>query len=326
MTIDSLDCKTNSRLRIALLVVFVVSGCHRRTIVNNHALPLDPASGSLASSYSDSMNVLSDAVVFFYQRDESGKLTPQGTGFLVGIPSKTRTDESYIYLVTARHMVDGPWVGCPPSKDRLILRLNKAFDRPQILELGELTTVNFPLDDQVWEYPDDDMYDLAFTRLPEQAMNGLGAVVRPLKSENFPTQSEAGQLRVGDDIVSAGLLVGASGEWRNFPIFKWGQVSSVRSGEPLSIPSPCHGNPRWMREILVAASLVPGNSGSPIVVLPNQLHPGSTFVAGVQSISFSGSDVAGMTPIRPMLDKLRRVHAESDLDLGPPDAPPLIHP
>jgi hypothetical protein len=325
MTIKLLEDKSNFRFLIALLIVLVVTGCNRRTIVNNHALPPNLESGNLASSYSDSMNVLADAVVFFYQRDLSGNLTPQGTGFLVGIPSVTKKNTSYIYLVTARHMVDGPWMGCP-SKDHLVLRLNKAFDRPQVLELGERTAINFSLDGQVWEYPDDSMYDLAFTRLPEKVMNALGAVVRPMKLENFATQAEADQLRVGDNIVSAGLLVGASGEWRNFPVFKWGQISSVRSGEPLSIPSPCPGKPRWMREILVAASLVPGNSGSPIVVLPSQFHPGRTFVAGVQSISFMGNDVAGMAPIRPMLDKLRRINGDSDLDLGPPDAPPLIRP
>ena len=167
------------------------------------------------------------------------------------------------------------------------------------------------------------MTDIAFTQLSEGSLSELGAVVHPMKSDNLATKDEAAEIRTGDEIVSAGLLEGASGEWRNYPIFKWGHVSSVRS-EPLYVPQSCPPHkPQPMHQTLLSASLVPGNSGSPIVVLPNERHPGRPFIAGVQSISFIGSDVAGMASVPPMLDELRSA-GSGDLDLGPPDAQAIV--
>ena len=133
-------------------------------------------------------------------------------------------------------------------------------------------------------------------------------------------------MRVGDGIVSAGLLVGMSGTLANYPIFKWGNVSSFNN-EPISTPSTCpNGKTLNLFEALVAASLVPGNSGSPIFVLPNERHPGRMFLAGVQSVSSIGNDVAGMAPIRSFVDSLRTLKNEPDLDLGPPDKPATLAP
>jgi hypothetical protein len=77
-----------------------------------------------------------------------------------------------------------------------------------------------------------------------------------------------------------------------------------------------------MTEWLVAASLVGGNSGSPIVYMPKYGETGRPFLLGVQSISVGNAntgpaDVAGMAPIRYLVDRLREIQMP-DLNLSIP--------
>jgi hypothetical protein len=274
-------------------------------------------------SYSYALDLIRDSVVFFYVDQGDGKLSPDGTGFLIDIPSKTKRDVGYTFLVTARHMVDGEWMGCPKVSDRLSLRMNRKG--PLTLEIGEPATVFFSLKDQKWMYPESDSVDIAFTRISKEKLMSLGADVQPLGSDALASRSEADGMRVGDAIVSAGLLVGMSGKLANYPIFKWGNVSSFNN-EPIPTSTCPGGKTLNLFEALVAAALVPGNSGSPIFVLPNERHPRRIFLAGVQSVSSIGNDVAGMAPIRSFFDSLRILKDEPDLDLGPPDKPATLAP
>lgn len=271
-------------------------------------------------SYQYALNFIRDAVVFFYVDHGDGDLSPHGTGFLIDVPSKTKRDISYMFLVTARHIVDGEWMGNSRVADRLLLRMNRKG--PLVLELGESATVFFSLKDQRWFYPEGDCIDIAFTKISKENLAASGAHVQALGSDALASRIEADGMRVGDQIVSAGLLSGASGNLANYPIFKWGNISSFH-GEPIPIHCP-DGKIVNLFEALVAASLVPGNSGSPIFVLPNERHPNRIFLAGVQSISFIGDDVAGMAPIRSLIDSLRLLKNEPDFDLGPPDKPAVL--
>ena len=162
----------------------------------------------------------------------------------------------------------------------------------------------FSLKDQKWIYPESDSVDIAFTKISKKNLMSLGAEVQPLGSDALASRFEADGMRVGDEIVSAGLLVGMSGTLANYPIFKWGNISSFNN-EPIPTSTCLGGKTLNLFEALVAASLVPGNSGSPIFVLPNERHPGRIFLAGVQSVSSIGNDVAGMAPIRSFLDSLQ---------------------
>ena len=76
-------------------------------------------------SYSYALDLIRDSIVFLYVDQGNGKMLPNGTGFLIDVPSKTMRHESYTFLITARHMVDGEWMGCPKVSDRLSLRMNR---------------------------------------------------------------------------------------------------------------------------------------------------------------------------------------------------------
>jgi hypothetical protein len=273
-------------------------------------------------SYPHALALIRESIVFLYTDEgEQGKAAC-GTGFLIDVPSKTKRGINYTFLITARHIVDGDWTGCPKISDRLLIRMNRKG--PLVLELGEPATVFYPLRDQSWLHPEADSVDIAFTMVSKESLVALGAGVQPLGSDALASQAEADTMRVGDGIVSAGLLSGASGNLANYPIFKMGYVSSFHN-EPIPVPFPS-GRTLNLFETLVSASLVKGNSGSPIFVLPNERHPNRIFLAGVQSMSFLGNDVAGMAPIRSLVDALRKLNEHSDLDLGPPDAAPVLPP
>jgi hypothetical protein len=186
---------------------------------------------------------------------------------------------------------------------------------PLVLEIGASALVHYPLEGQQWFYPESDSVDLAYTIIDKQKLLDLKADVHSLTFDSIATQEQSDGMRVGDEIVSAGLLVGASGTLANYPIFKWGNISSF-NGEPIHVGPICpQGKSLDLFEGLVAASLVPGNSGSPIFVIPNEQHPGNIFLAGVQSISILGNDVAGMAPIRSFVDSLKHLDVYNDLNL-----------
>ena len=79
----------------------------------------------------------------------------------------------------------------------------------------------------------------------------------------------------------------------------------------------------------IAANLVRDNSGSPVFFVP--LGTGSIIVGGninrvvligVQSSSFEGADVAGMTPIEDVVDIIMKHLPNSDLYRGDPSQKP----
>jgi hypothetical protein len=82
-------------------------------------------------------------VVFLYAPDSAGVLQPLGTGFLVQILARSKPEQSYKLLVTARHIVDPAWAHCPaPYPSKIFMRINKkTFDAAK----DPIGTVDVPL-------------------------------------------------------------------------------------------------------------------------------------------------------------------------------------
>jgi hypothetical protein len=251
------------------------------------------------------------SVVFIYAQDGQGKEHPDGTGFLLFVPTKTDPTRGYGILVTARHMADPGWLSCPTSGD-LVAKFNKRNFDPLKDDIG---TVDYPLKNQTWIVPEDSSVDIAYTLLDVGRVSTLDVENSFIRLSELPSASEAKSVGIGATIMSAGLLENASGTKRNYPIFKFGNISSIPD-EKISVPG-CNNTIKFLTEWMVAASLVPGNSGSPVVLNPSMFQGGRPFIIGVQSISFLGSDVAGMAPIRYLLESIRKLHLE-DADLSKP--------
>jgi hypothetical protein len=217
------------------------------------------------------------SIVFIYADNGNGQpntANPLATGFFVQIPLKSNPEQSYYLLVTARHVLDPQWAGCPPHQNpiRIFLRLNRKIFNP----VGESDGVGYlPVSlrndsgTKTFATDPDDSVDAAVipvnarTVAAEYEIDGV-----PISL--FPTDEEAETLKksgIGEEILSAGLLPTFPGVRRNYPFFKFGNISNIPD-ERIEVPCAPGEPPRLLRLWFIAANLVPGNSGSPIFLVP----------------------------------------------------------
>jgi len=271
--------------------------------------------------------VVNKSIVFFYAADASGKVMPAqlvATGFLIGVPKKN-TSLGYRIIVTARHVVDPVWAGCGGiNPQRLYVRVNTKQYDPQKDDTG---VAYLPLDlikdgMEQWAKSDDDAADAAILPVP----GDIGDYdVQAISFREFARPEEAAKLGPGSQIASNGLVPGLAGQKRNYPVFKFGKIASIPDE---LIPSQCGpGTPaRNLKVWVLGANLVPGNSGSPIYFDP-LVPPGGiittgeprAMIIGLQSLSFIGADLAGMTPAKYIVELISKtLPPDADLTLGPP--------
>lgn len=276
-------------------------------------------------------------VVFLYATDSGNDKNSLGTGFLIKVPIKgepinTNSDEPVIIrgnvlLVTARHIVDPEWNYCSRKQpDTIYMRVNKKNYDPTKDTTG-IDYVPIPLvKNGIKQYfvSDDDKVDAAFVDVSAEVQRTEDDAVS-LALSLFASSDEVKKLGIGDSIVSAGLVPGKSGEKRNYPFFKFGEISNIPD-EPIGMAcDPGMPELRLERVWFIDANLVGGNSGSPIFYVPFPMClPGSgvtckkglsrAALIGVQSSSVGGADIAGMTPIEDVF-KIIEQHSYPNLDL-----------
>lgn len=287
------------------------------------------AHSPLQASININVDAVQKSVVFLYAADTSGavdKTKPIGTGFLLGIPLKSDPTRGYTVLATARHMLDPVWAKCGGMNPSVIYaRVNKKPSGSDLSGAGvEFVAIQLTKDGKpTWNHHTDDEVDAAVVPF---AVNNEIVDVISIPVELFPTDAELTRQSIGDPVMSAGLLPGLPGNARNYPIFKFGQISNIPSE---SIATSCGPQrPSFLVKVwLIAANLVPGNSGSPIFHVPlggSGVVIGGTrpMLLGLQSMSFMGADIAGMTPIKYVYEILQReMPPDGDLRRGPPPPP-----
>jgi hypothetical protein len=280
--------------------------------------------GALSAQASINIDVdgVQKAVVFLYGATANGevdKQRPLGTGFFVGVPIKNNSSKVYPVLVTARHIFDPVWAKCGGSNPTMVFaRINK---REENVEKGASRVAFIPIqltagDQAVWSHHADDDVDAAaiIIGIPQ---SDVDASALPISM--FPTAQETAAQSIGDPIMSAGLLPNLPGISRNYPIFKFGQISNIPA-EDVETRCFAQGPTFSVKVWLIAANLVPGNSGSPMFHVPlggSGVSFGGTrpMLLGVQSLSFLGADVAGMTPIKFVYEILQKMNLP-DPDFG----------
>jgi hypothetical protein len=262
---------------------------------------------------------------------------PMGTGFFVTVPVTipgTTQKGSVLAVVTARHMVDPYWMTCSPEPQtqpdrRFYIRLNNKQYDPNSDKIG---VSYLPIDlvkngkKRYFVRDDDDKVDAAVVDVAWQDWNKMQEKYdfAPMRLSVFASLEEISKLKIGDSIASAGLVPGRSGEKRNYPFFKFGEVSNIPD-EPTQVGC------RTVRVWFVAANLISGNSGSPIfyapAVFPSTISPVTRGVLiGIQSSTIiahsdqGGSDVlepadiSGMTPVDDLF-KIFEKNLPPDTDL-----------
>jgi hypothetical protein len=275
------------------------------------------------------VSVITKSVVFFFASDPEGQAIKDklvATGFLVVVPNKSG-ELTYPLLVTARHVVDPVWAGCPLSNPaKLYIRVNNTRFDPQNDETG---TSYFPIElvangAPTWVKSDDESVDVAVLKAPRQLLSG-DYDVKFLTFRNFGKPEEMAKIGVGSQTASAGFVPRLEGKKRNNPIFHFGKIASIPD-KPVGFPCVPDAKPRPLRVWWLATTLVPGTSGSPIFFDP-LFPPGADVTAGeprgmiigLQSLSMTGADLAGITPAKYLIDVISRsVGTDADLSYGVP--------
>ena len=270
--------------------------------------------------------LLSKSVVYLYRGDSNGNVDlglPLGTGFMVRVPLASEPGKTYVVLVTARHVVDPAWNHCPDSQPQTIyLRFNKKKYDPDKdksgVDFAQISLVENGV--PTWSHPKEDDADVAVILLNAQKViesEDWGAI--PVS--DFATDEEAKQRVTSDPVLSVGMLVYYIGSKRNYPIFKFGYIST-KPEEP--VPARCvkDGAENPLRLWLLSINLIPGTSGSPIFYEPEGANGmnfggGRTTLIGLQSTAFPGADVSGMTPVCYIFEAIEALKlADADLYRG----------
>lgn len=278
------------------------------------------------------IELLSKSVVYLYRGDVNGNPDPSqplGTGFLVRVPLLADPKSSYFVLVTARHIVDPGWNHCPDSQPQVIyVRFNKKNYDPLRDESG-VGFAQLPLQVngiQIWAHPKEADADVAVIPLNAKAVTDMADALA-IAISDFATEEEARQRVTSDSIISVGLLPSYPGVKRNYPLFKFGFISTKPDE---TVPSQCvpNGAATFMRLWLLSINLIPGNSGSPIFYINEGANGvsfggGRTSLIGLQSTSFLGADISGMTPVQYIFETIESLRLQdADLYRGAPKSVP----
>jgi len=177
-------------------------------------------------------------------RDQHGQETPYygGTGFLVSLPSRNIVGNSFIYLVTAKHVID------------------KAGDRPLILRVnttdGKSTIVREEAPGWFF-HPTDTAVDVA--AVPVRHIPSFDYNVMPTSAFVTDDVIHEQNIGIGDEVFITGLFPRHSGSKRNIPIVRIGNIAMMPEERIVT-------NLGEAEVYLIEAKSIGGLSGCPVVV------------------------------------------------------------
>jgi hypothetical protein len=286
------------------------------------ALLFPPAVRVRGSSMPFNVGTVKKSIVFLYY--QKGKDFEVGTGFLVDIPSKADPNQSFVAIVTARHIVDPKWAGCSwANPQEIYARVNvKNFKVGQ----KEEGTDDVPLGlvnagKNVWYASPNDRVDVAVIPVGsthvEQLLNND---VRFIPVADFATKAETENYKVGigDQIVTAGLVPALLDAQRNYPAFKFGRISNIPE-EPIYMKCTLtEAGKALPRDVwLLAGNFVGGNSGSPVYLLPpvpSALH--RVMLIGIIAGAIPDVDLGQMVPSEYVFDVIQAHYPTANLYRG----------
>jgi hypothetical protein len=272
-------------------------------------------------------DVVKKGIVFlFYPRSDDSTKASVGTGFLIYVPSKADPKISYKFIVTARHVIDPEWAGCPwRNPESLMVRVNAKDYQPGVSATGVWQGI-LPLvvnGQKTWAVHSDDRVDIAIIAVPLDMQTQFeNEDVNIIGAESFGSPEEIQKVRIGANLISAGLVPALWNEKRNYPAFKFAKVSYIPD-EPVKMQ--CEGGPAKDRLAwLIAGNFVEGNSGSPIFLQPLDFDLAPPFkftgprpmVVGVLSGSLPGADLGEMVPEQYLFEILEKLLPDADTHRG----------
>jgi hypothetical protein len=141
---------------------------------------------------------------------KDGEIKPAGTGFVLSVESDAPTDNRHMYLVTARHCIEGAKRFGP-----LYVRLNTLRgDDVQLIELKAK-----------WEYHEDLNNDVAVTPFPGPPFYQM----MPFERESLATPDliKEKSIGIGEELLVVGLFALHHGRKMNLPIIRSGMIAAM---------------------------------------------------------------------------------------------------
>ena len=157
-------------------------------------------------------------VVFIYAQDSATNVIPDGTGFLVALPSDTITNRISGYLVTAKHVV------CPEKTwlPDIVIRVNRNDGTSEQIHLPLIPS---GASKNVFVH-DDSTVDVAVVPLflPVERFN-----VRYVSKDLLTSTNDFNSLGIheGSDVFFPGMFVPHLGKKQNLPIVRFGRVAMI---------------------------------------------------------------------------------------------------
>lgn len=175
-----------------------------------------------------------------------------GTAFFFAVPIEG-TESSFIYLITAKHIIDA--IKTKSADKRVYLRMNLKGAGAQL--------IGTPIDEWVF-HPQESNVDVATLNWApsEEKFDYVALPIKYALTEDIIKKENIG---VGDDVFLVGLFANHFGSKRNLPIVRVGNIASM----PEEKVRTDYGD---IDAYLVEARSIGGLSGSPVFVYIGEMR------------------------------------------------------
>ncbi len=198
------------------------------------------------------------AVVFIFAENAAHQFVPHGTGFLVSVPVEGNEEQSFTYLVTARHVIE--------SEGKMLPLVRLRFNKKEGVGVYHVNLDLAPLDAGGFVFqPDVASVDLSAVVLPAPQLNEIADVKTIPASMLIDREGDADlPLSVGTEVFFTGLFTPHVGNERNYPISRFGHVAMITDEK---ITWKERGvEPQELDLFLVETASYGGNSGAPLFI------------------------------------------------------------
>lgn len=207
-------------------------------------------------------SLLTQTVVFIYE-DKTPANSPNpvpgrvlGTAFIIGIPVPGRSEKSFPFIATAKHVVAG--------ESKILVRFTlKSGTEPGFAQydLQELRSNN-----DLWESNDEGVDLIVFRTLVYDAVKFLMFPIELIASKETFTKEN---INVMDRVAIPCLMEKYPGVSQNYPIFRDGTIALI-TGEPISFTWVLGTRPIRTSQTLIFINSIlnEGFSGAPVLFWP----------------------------------------------------------
>lgn len=226
-------------------------------------------------------------VAFVFLQSPGGDFRASGTGFFVGVVDTKNKDRTYVYFVTAGHVVRGTKNG--PLYKEIFLRLNKRDGKTS--EMVRVSLFGSGSQKNVFTHVDSSVDIAVIPALPDQKQIEFKFLPETLVT----TKEDYQKLNIaeGSDVFFTGLFTGFLGQSRNYPVVRFGRVALV-TDEKVN----WDGTP--MDLYLMETASYGGNSGSPVFFyLGSDRQPGSIII-GAPELRLAGIMMGAFQDVQPV--------------------------